>query len=328
MTETKKPAGSTPRPVLDPDAELSDTTQKVLRQAMEDPRRYAGPPVNPLRAAVPLLARGGAGVASAAAVWSWTGRLEVADPAADTSTIVGAQDHLLQKAVDLVHTLLSVWPLAAGVVTLVCAGLVADRALYNRQFRRLATAQAHLVHPEDLTADAQELLARARQAMTAVLDSRVHREKWLDAQRNEAAFPRQEWVIAQGLRDYSRVARKDQRAPQQTDNATVAGLLTSRQRMLETSLRGIERRVAALEAYAEQVAEADARYAKLREIERLAAGSDELLDLLARTAADDLAVAEIEALTDEAAVVASTFTKALESARQAAVAALPVQSAA
>lgn len=184
------------------------------------------------------------------------------------------------------------------------------------------------MHPKDLTADAQELLGRARRAMTAVLDSRVHREKWLDTQRNEAAFPRQEWAIAQALRDYSRVARKDQRAPQQTDNATVAELLTSRQRVLATSLQGIERRVAALEAYADQVAEADARYAEVREIERLAAGSDELLDLLARTAADDLAVAEIEALTDEAAAVASTFTKALESAKQAAVAALPVQSAA
>ncbi|MDH6522094.1 hypothetical protein [Streptomyces sp. SAI-090] len=105
-------------------------------------------------------------------------------------------------------------------------------------------------------------------------------------------------------------------------------LLTSRRRVLETSLQGIERRVAALEAYAEQVAEADARYAEVREIERLTAGSTELLELLARTAADDLAVAEIEGLTDEAAVVASTFTKALESAKQAAVAALPVQIAA
>ncbi|MFF7644035.1 hypothetical protein [Streptomyces canus] len=266
-------------------------------------------------------------MAGAAAVWWWTGDLEIADPAADTSTIVGAQDHLLHKAVNLVHTLLSVWPLAAGVVTLLCAGLVADRARYNRQLRRLAAAQAHLVHPEDLTADAQELLSRAQQAMTAVLDSTVHREKWLDAQRNEAAFPRQEWAIAQALRHYSRVARKDRRAPQEADSTTVTELLTSRQRVLETSLQGIERRVAALEAYAEQVAEADARYDEVREIERLAAGSAELLDLLACTAADDLAVAEIEGLTDEAAVVASTFTKALESAKQAAVAALPVQSA-
>ncbi|MFF9870055.1 hypothetical protein ACF1G0_32515 [Streptomyces sp. NPDC013953] len=60
-------------------------------------------------------------------------------------------------------------------------------------------------------------------------------------------------------------------------------LLTSRRRVLATSLHGIERRVAALDAYASQVAAADARYAEVREIERLAVGSDELLDLLART---------------------------------------------
>ncbi|MET9834428.1 hypothetical protein ABZ078_35225 [Streptomyces sp. NPDC006385] len=325
VTESKKPAGSAMRPVLDPDAELSDATRKVLRQALEDPRRFAGRPANPLWAAVPLLARGGAGVAAAGVVWWWTGGLEIADPAADSSTIVGAQDQLLQEAVDLAHTLLSVWPLAAGVVAVLCAGLIADRALYNGQLRRLAAVQQHLVHPKDLTADAQELLARARRAMTAVLDSRVHREKWLDAQRNEAAFPRQEWAIAQDLRDYSRVARKDQRVPHETVNDTVAELLAARRGVLATSLHGIERRVAALDAYASQVAEADARYAAVREIERLDAGSDELLDLLARTAVDDLAVAEIEALTDEAAVVASTFTKALESAKQAAAAALPLQ---
>jgi hypothetical protein len=68
VTEFKKPAGSTPRPVLDPDAELSDSTRKFLRQALADPRRYTGRPINPLWAAVPLLARGGAGVAGAAAV--------------------------------------------------------------------------------------------------------------------------------------------------------------------------------------------------------------------------------------------------------------------
>nr|WP_024127308.1 hypothetical protein [Streptomyces sp. F8]AHE40044.1 Hypothetical protein pFRL5_381 [Streptomyces sp. F8] len=124
------------------------------------------------------------------------------------------------------------------------------------------------------------------------------------------------------------MARKHHRAPRETDNATVAELLASRRRVLATSLHGIERRVAALEAYASQVAEADARYAEVREIERLDAGSDELLDLLARTTVDDLAVAEIEALTDEAAVVASTFTRALESAKQAAAAALPLQDAA
>ncbi|WP_221889580.1 hypothetical protein, partial [Streptomyces sp. WAC02707] len=201
-------------------------------------------------------------------------------------------------------------------------------ALHNRQLRQLATAQQHLVRPVDLTSDARQLLARAQWAMTSVLDSKVHREQWLDARRNEAAFPRLEWAIAQGLRDYSRMASKGQQPPRKKNSSAVAALRTSRRHVLATSLHGIERRVAALEAYASQVAEADARFAEVREIEQLAADSDELLGLLARTAADDLAVAEIDALTDEAAVVALTFGKALESAKQAATAVLPLQGAA
>lgn len=45
----------------------------------------------------------------------------------------------------------------------------------------------------------------------------------------------------------------------------------------------------------------------------------DVLDLLARTAADDLAVAEIEGMTGQAAAVADAFAAALNSARAAAV---------
>ncbi|MEU0110631.1 hypothetical protein ABZ313_35445 [Streptomyces sp. NPDC006251] len=328
MTDTTKPASSAPRPVLDPDADLPETTRKILRQALEEPRRYAGRPVNPLRVALPLLVRGGTGVAAAAGAWLWTGDLQIEDPAEDTSTVAGWLDHLLQRAVDGAHTALSVWPLAAGAVALICTALVADRALYNAQLRRLAAAEDYLVRPEALTDDARELLARAQQAMTAVLDSEVHREQLIDAQRDTAVFPQQEWAIAQDLREYSRIARKQREAPEEAVSARVAELLTSRRSVLETSRKGIERRVTALEAYTEQVAEADALYAEVRALEQLAAGSDDLLALLARTAADDLAVAEIEGLTGEAAAVASTFTQALESAKQAAVAVLPSRGAA
>ncbi|WP_158721446.1 hypothetical protein [Streptomyces sp. NRRL S-241] len=324
MSESKTPSASPVRPVLDPDAELSDGTRKAL----VDPRCYVGRPASPLWAAVPLLPGGGASVAVAAVLWWWTGGLGVADSAADSSTLTGTVERKLQEVADLAHALLALWLPAAGLMAVICAVLVADRALFNRQLRQIAAAQQHLVRPEDLTVDAKALLARAQRAMTAVLDSKVHREQWLDAQRNEAAFPRQEWAIAQGLRDYSRLAREGQRAQQKTDNALVADLLASHRQVLATSLYGIERRVMALEAYAAQVAEADARFAEVREIERLAAGSEELLGLLARTAADDLVVAEIDALTGEAAVVASTFSKALESAKQAAAVALTLPGAA
>ncbi|MEV4000289.1 hypothetical protein ACFYPK_31760 [Streptomyces halstedii] len=97
---------------------------------------------------------------------------------------------------------------------------------------------------------------------------------------------------------------------------------------MRTSLNGIARRVGALESYAEQVAQADDRYRELQQIQALTDGSSDVLDFLARTARDDLAVAEIEGLTGEAAAVAAFFTTALESAKEAAVIALPTRTTA
>lgn len=71
------------------------------------------------------------------------------------------------------------------------------------------------------------------------------------------------------------------------------------------------------------MAQADDRYRELQQIQVLTDGSDEVLDFLARTARDDLAVAEIEGMTGKAAAVADAFTVALESAKEAAVVALP-----
>ncbi|GHE76232.1 hypothetical protein [Streptomyces vinaceus] len=97
---------------------------------------------------------------------------------------------------------------------------------------------------------------------------------------------------------------------------------------LRVSRDGVEQRIAALEEYAAQVREADLRYQELQQIQRLAEGNDEALDLLARTAADALAVAEIEAMAKEAAIVAKTFSTALDRASAAAVIALPTRATA
>ncbi|MFD8727787.1 hypothetical protein [Streptomyces sp. NPDC059611] len=326
--DSAKASGSTRRPVLDPDAQLSGATWKILRQSLEAPRRYTGSPGSAVWAAVPFLARGGAVVVAAAGVWWWLGGLKIVHSARDGSTMVGAVEQQLQGTVDLVHALLSLWPMAGGGVALICAGLITDQARHNRRLRRLADAERHLVRPQDLTPDAQVLLARAQRAVTAVLGSAVHREKWLDAQRNEVSLPRQEWLVARDLREYSRVARTDQKRPLEADSVIVAELVASRRRALARALRGIERRVAALEAYAERVAEADARYTEVRKTERLSAGNDELLDLLALTPADDLAVAEIEALTDDSVAVTSTFTRALASAEESSILFRPGQGAA
>lgn len=113
-----------------------------------------------------------------------------------------------------------------------------------------------------------------------------------------------------------------------THGEEAARLVDMQHRALAASLNGIERRVAALESYADQVKEADTRYAELQQVQQLDADSEALLDLLARTASDDLAIAGINSLTTEAAALATAFSTALESAKVAAVAALPGHAAA
>ncbi|GGU51223.1 hypothetical protein [Streptomyces violascens] len=190
----------------------------------------------------------------------------------------------------------------------------------RRRAAQLRDAQGRYVRSADLTEDAGQLLARATKAADAVRTSTVHRRDLIDRQRNESALPRQLWDIAETLREYSRLAKQE---PDQAKGTKIAKVLDARRRALRTSLASIERRTEALETYAAQVAEADRQYAELEQIQRIAAGSDEVLDLLARTVRDDLAVAEIDGLTGEAAIVARSLADALESAKGAAVLALP-----
>ena len=216
--------------------------------------------------------------------------------------------------------------LTGSVVATACAVMGAvDRASGPARRRRLMDLRQHCVLREDLTEDAGRLLARADTAARAVLGSTVHLEELLDRQRNEGLLPAQEWELAVELREYSRLVRKAPKSPQ---GAEVVHLLAERRRKLLISRDGIERRVKALEAYASRVAEADRRYEELRQIQELTEGDSEVLDFLARTVRDDLAVAELEGITGGASIVVESLRNAITSARRAAVVALPDREAA
>ncbi|MFE0063190.1 hypothetical protein [Streptomyces sp. NPDC059003] len=76
-----------------------------------------------------------------------------------------------------------------------------------------------------------------------------------------------------------------------------------------------------MEVYADQVTEADNRYQELQQIHQLTDDRGDVLELLASTVRDDLAVAELSRMTEKSATVAATFTAALD----AAVIALPLR---
>lgn len=297
---SRPPGGSvvtTPELIISPD--VSDNLRRLLlaseSRVLRNPKAHRG-----RGAWWGLLAPAQTDTAMAAAGWTglWLLPLPVAfDPYLWGSLIVGA----------------------VGVVGWSVGSVVQRKRIHVRCDRLQAVREQYMLW-EVLTEECRALLSRASTAASAVLKSAVSQQGLIDRQRNEVSLPLQEWEIAEALREYSRLVR---RSPKAAEGEKAVALLEVRRQALCLSLAGVEGRVAALEAYASQVAEADRQLKELKQIQQLTDGSGDVLDLLARTARDGLAVAEIEGLIAEAEAVAASFSAALESAKQAAVIALP-----
>ncbi|MEV0875924.1 hypothetical protein AB0I86_32810 [Streptomyces sp. NPDC049950] len=312
--------------VRDPD--LAEKDRDLLVRAERDPRSYPRGETSVWWATAPYLLRPGVAVAGLGAGAWVTGEVEWYTPSPHDggATVNDAFGRPVQELFDGLHSaLLMAWPIGTAVLAFMGFAYAANAVSRNKTARRLAELKDRCVQPSELNDDARTLLARAQQAKKAVRTSAVHRFDLIDRQHNDVALPRQEWEIAEALRKYTRMVKAE---PSNPKGDKVAALLNTRRRALRASLDGITRRVEALESYAEQVAQADDRYRELQQIQALTDGSDDVLDLLARTVRDDLAVAEIEGMTEEAAAVADAFTTALESAKEAAVIALPTRTTA
>ncbi|MFF8994437.1 hypothetical protein ACF09H_31845 [Streptomyces sp. NPDC014983] len=210
------------------------------------------------------------------------------------------------------------WPavgLGAAWVALVVSLDIARRRKDRTRLRVIRESREQYVLDGDLVPAAGQLLARASRAVDAVRRSEVHRDNYLDRQRNDVVLPEKEWEIAETLRVYSRLERS---TPASAEGEKARPVLDAHRTVLQATLDGIERRVTALETYAEQTAEADRRYAEFLQIKQLSATGHELLELLARSVRDDLAVAEIDNLAEGAATVGEAFKTALAEARESA----------
>lgn len=185
---------------------------------------------------------------------------------------------------------------------------------------QIAEAHGQFVLGTELGSEAAELLARAARAAARVQRSSVQRLDQADKQHNDRRLDTQVWEIADALRAYSNVA---ERGPKKAVSEVVAQALESRRMALRISLASIERRVEALETYAARIAEAEQRLRELRQLQQLTTGVEEVFDLLAATARDDHAVAEIEGMSDEAAKAVDFFNAAVQAAKEAADVALP-----
>ncbi|MFC1437163.1 hypothetical protein ABUW04_02745 [Streptacidiphilus sp. N1-10] len=142
------------------------------------------------------------------------------------------------------------------------------------------------------------LMTRARVAVARVLESEVNRDGMLDEVANAVSLPAQEWDTARALGELARLGREVEDAAEDgADSPRFLEVLQVRKEALRVSGEALERRVEALERYAESTRAADAAYQEWQAVRELEELDEGMRDLVARSVQDDLAVAEIEALT-------------------------------
>jgi hypothetical protein len=179
-----------------------------------------------------------------------------------------------------------------------------------RQQRDLNRQSDKIIFPLDLHRTDRLRLARAQNAVDTILGSQVRVAGLLEP--DEPALRRHEWEIACTSRELTRV-----RALPTADSAAgamTAAVLEAQQRALALAEEAAISRIRALERYAEQVAAADNAHRDWQAALRLSGLNDVYLELVARTAADELAVAELDELTDRAAITAHVLKSSLRDA--------------
>ncbi|MCD0448008.1 hypothetical protein LO762_02175 [Actinocorallia sp. API 0066] len=177
------------------------------------------------------------------------------------------------------------------------------------------------LRPQELGGERRRLLERARKAVAAVLGSRSQAEGLLDDIRNAVTLPHQVWEIAETLFELDRLAAEHRGAD--PNDPRVAELLAPQREVLRLATASVSERISALESYAAQVRAADAALEQWEVVQRLAAKGDAYRDLLARTVRDELAVAEIDGLTEQARAVEEALRASIEKARRAGLALVP-----
>jgi len=179
-----------------------------------------------------------------------------------------------------------------------------------RQQRDLVRQSDKIIYPHDLTGSDRLVLARAQNAIDTILGSEVRAAGLLEP--DEPALRQHEWEIAGNCRELTRV-----RALPAADAATgamTAAVVNAQQRALALAEEATIGRIRALERYARQVAAADAAHRDWQAALVQGGLNDVYLDLVARTAADELAIAELDELTDRAAATAQVLTSSLRDA--------------
>lgn len=169
----------------------------------------------------------------------------------------------------------------------------------------------------DFDRPAARLLVRAQLAIDAVLGSRAHAAGLLDDVNNKVVLPSQEWAIADALAEHTRLRRERRAQQPERLSPRVRALFEPQDRALDLSVRSVTVRIEALEAYARRAGEADDAYHESQVLQGLPEQNARYRDLLASTAGDELAGAEIQGLAEDARRAETALRERITSALRA-----------
>jgi hypothetical protein len=198
-------------------------------------------------------------------------------------------------------------PLAALVILALRAALPGRPAESAPAEAAVRTRPARDLAEDGLDAPSRALLRRTRSAITAVTSSGICRAGLLDRAAVAAALAAQHADITATLRQQTRIrALRAQRTPASAGPRTAA-VLAGQLQAAQQAQASIAARVQALERYAAEVAAADAAYRDCQQAARAAVLHDQHLDLLARTAADQHAITDLETMSGQARAITRTL---------------------
>lgn len=191
---------------------------------------------------------------------------------------------------------------------------IAGRTGPVRQIRH----RDEVVSPLALELECRMLLQRAQRAIATIVTSTIYAGD-LRGTVEESVLRQHEWEIAVALREISELLLDLVSSyGGGTTGPMTAAVLLSQNRAITIARDATTARVLALELLAAQVATAEAARRDWETAHRMAANNDKYLDLVARTAADQHATAEITGLAEQAAAAAQAFRETLQRATEAA----------
>lgn len=164
----------------------------------------------------------------------------------------------------------------------------------------------------DFDAPARTMLGRAQDAIDGVLASEVCRAGLLDPATTGQTLAEQEWDVAVALREQGRLRAARAALPQASEGArpVTDAVLSWQAEAGMLADASIAERVAALESYAEEIRAADVVYRDWRQAASLGELRGRHLEMLARAAADEHGIAEIEAMSEQARAIQQALRQA------------------